>query len=210
MSQEMSAPKAPAANHDAAEEKPKSGGKGKLLIGLFVSVVVIAETAVFFLMVPSGEDIALLAESRLIEKVKEKEHEAAEAEAGGGGGGGGHGAPAEKGHSAKDGEKIVEFQLGKFGPSFTPVGSDRNYRVEFDLFGTLKQKNEAKLKELFEEKKQRLRYKIMMEIRNASMDELQENQLGLIQRRILATSTELLGEDLLLSVGFADYQIVEE
>lgn len=205
----MSAPKAANPGHEAGEEKPKGGGKGKLLIGVFVSIVVIAETGVFFFMVPSGEDIALLAESRLIEKVKEKEHESAEPEAAGGGGG--HGAPAaEKGHSAKDGEKIVEFQLGKFGPSFTPVGSDRNYRVEFDLFGTLKQKNEAKLKELFEEKKQRLRYKIMMEIRNASMDELQENQLGLIQRRILATSTELLGEDLLLSVGFADYQIVEE
>lgn len=206
----MSAPKAATPGHETeAEAKPK-GGKGKLLIGIFVSAVIIAETGVFFFLVPSGEDIALLAESRLIEKVKEKEHEAAAAEAGGGGGGG-HGGGAEKaGHSAKDGEKIVEFSLGSFGPSFTPVGQDRNYRVEFDLFGTLKQKNEDKLKALFEERKQRLRYKIMMEIRNASMDELAENQLGLIQRRILATSTELLGEDLLLSVGFADYQIIEE
>jgi len=42
------------------------------------------------------------------------------------------------------------------------------------------------------------------------MQELEENQLGLIQRRVLATSTELLGEAILLSVGFADYQVLED
>jgi hypothetical protein len=51
---------------------------------------------------------------------------------------------------------------------------------------------------------------MILEIRNASLQELSENQLGLIQRRILATSTEVLGEPILLSIGFNDYQVIED
>ncbi len=50
----------------------------------------------------------------------------------------------------------------------------------------------------------------MLEIRNSSINELQENQLGLLQRRILATSTEVFEEAILLSVGFHDYQVIED
>jgi hypothetical protein len=51
---------------------------------------------------------------------------------------------------------------------------------------------------------------MLLEIRNASLPELEENQLGLIRRRLLATSTELFGEAILLSVGFHDYQVIED
>jgi hypothetical protein len=43
-----------------------------------------------------------------------------------------------------------------------------------------------------------------------SLQELEENQLGLIRRRLLATSTEVLGEPLLLSVNFQKYQLLED
>ena len=66
------------------------------------------------------------------------------------------------------------------------------------------------MKKLFEERQKRFRHRLLLDIRNATLDELNENQLGLIQRRILATSTELLGESILLSVGFQDYQVLEE
>ncbi len=209
----MSAPKAaakaaPDAKHEDGDAKPKSGGMSKLLIGVFVSMVIIAETGVFFFLVPTGEDVAALAESRLIENIKEKEHESASAEPEAGGGG--HGAKPEKAHSAKDGDKIVEFPLGLFSPTFTPAGSDRNCRVELELFGTVKQKNLEKLKELHADRVNRFKMRMMLEIRNATMDELSEIHLGLLQRRILATSTEVLGEDLLLSVGFGEYQVIEE
>ncbi len=66
---------APEKTEGHGEEKPKSGGKSKLLIGAFVSAVIMVETAVFLILVPSGEDVAALAESRLIEAVKQKEAE---------------------------------------------------------------------------------------------------------------------------------------
>jgi hypothetical protein len=170
---------------------PSGGGlMGKLMIGAFVSAVIIVETMVFFFLVPSGKDVAALAESRLIE--------AAEAKG------------LVKSESKEEELKIVEFDLGAFGPSFIPVGSDVLHRVEFRLFGTLHAKDESKMKAIFEERQGRFRHRLNLEIRNATIEELQENQLGLIQRRILATSNELLGEAILLSVGFQDYQVLDE
>jgi hypothetical protein len=176
----------------ASSAAPSGGGlKGKLLIGAFVSAVVIAETFVFFFLVPSGEEVAALAESRLIAVAQEIDSK-------------------KKQEHADDAEKIVELDLGTFSVPFAPAGSDQNYRVEFRLFGTLHEKDLEHLQALYLEKQNRFRHRMMLEIRNASLQELQENQLGLIQRRVLATSTELLGEAILLSVGFADYQVLED
>jgi len=176
----------------ASAGRPGGGLKGKLLIGIFVSGVIIAETVVFFLMVPSGEEVAALAESRLIAVAQEID------------------AKKAQDHSHDEEDAIVEFELGTFSVSFVPQGADVKHRVEFRLFGTLRGSDLEHLTALFTEREKRFRHRMILEIRNASLQELQENQLGLIQRRVLATSTELLGEAVLLSVGFADYQVMED
>jgi hypothetical protein len=175
-----------------APAAPSGGGlKSKLLVGAFVSAIVIAETVVFFFMVPSGEEVAALAESRLIAVAQEIDAK-------------------KKEENTHEEDSIVEFDLGTYSVSFVPKGADHNYRVEFRLFGTLHGKDEEHLQALFLERQGRFRHRMLLEIRNASLQELEENQLGLIQRRVLATSTELLGEAILLSVGFADYQVLED
>jgi len=196
----MSAPKktdtpvaapSPKENPKEAHAAPSGGGiMGKLVIGAFVSAVIIVETGVFFFLVPSGKDVAALAESRLIEAAEVK--------------------GLAKSESKEEELRIVEFDLGAYGVSFVPSNSDRLHRVEFRLFGTLHAKDEAKMKALYEERQGRFRHRLLLEIRSATIDELHENQLGLIQRRILATSTELLGEAILLSVGFQDYQVLDD
>jgi len=188
-------PEKAAKSGTVASSPASSGGglKGKLLLGAFVSFIFVAETFVFFFMVPSGEEVAALAESRLIAIAQEMDSKKSEE------------------HEADHGEEIVEFEFGTpFSVAFVPPGADHSYRVEFKLFGTLHAKDLDHLKELFESRQNRFRHRMNLEIRNASMQELQENQLGLIQRRVLATSTELLGESILLSVGFADYQVLED
>ena len=194
----MSAPSKPKAETPAKpahspDAKTGGGGglKGKLLIGAFVSAIVIAETFVFFFMVPSGEEVAALAESRLIAVAQEIDAK-------------------KKQESSHEEDSIVEFDLGTYSVSFVPPGADHSYRVEFRLFGTLHGKDQEHLQALFLERQNRFRHRMLLEIRNASLQELEENQLGLIQRRVLATSTELLGEAILLSVGFADYQVLED
>ena len=100
----------------------------------FISFVVIAETLIFFFMVPSGDQVAALAESQLIKKLEAHMSEEGE-------------------HVVdEDEDKIVEFRLGEYGVSFVPPGADRSYRVEFRLFGTVKAKDKEAVEKLFTEK----------------------------------------------------------
>lgn len=183
-----------------AEPKPVETAPAKtslfpkiFALGLIASVV-IAETFIFFFMVPSADDVAALAEARLIDKVEKSMEKDGE----------------EK--KEEDPNAIKEFQLGAYGGEFTAPGSDRKYTVEFTLFGTVKAKDEKKLEALFKDREGRFKHRMTLEIRNATMDELTEKQLGLLQRRILATSNDILGEDqpILLGIGFNDYQLREE
>lgn len=163
----------------------------KIAVSGFIASVIIVETVLFFFFLPSADDVAALAEANLIKKVQADMEEDGE-------------------ETIDDENKAVEFNLGDHVANFTPPGADRGYRVEFRLFGTVKAKDLKRLEELYAERSGRFRHRMMLEIRNATMDELNENQLGLIQRRILATSNEILEEPLLLGVGFQDYQVVEE
>ena len=174
-----------------ATTAPKKSMFPKLMLLGFIGFIIVAESMIFFLMVPSADDVAALAEQRLVERLKEK-MKASETEV------------------VDDSQSVEEFSLGDFGLNFTPGGTERSYRIEFSLFGTVKKKDRAQLETLYTEREGRFKHRLMLEIRNATIDELTESQLGLIQRRILATTNEVLEEPLILGVGFKHYQVYEE
>lgn len=156
----------------------------------FVGMIVVIETAMFFFLVPSAEQVSALAEAQLISSVQEGAEE------------------AEK--EASDENKVEEFELGTFGETFSPIDTDRSFRVELRLYGLIRAKNRPAMDTEFESKNGRLRHEIRRKIRNSELSELQDNQLGLLERRILTTCNHLLDEDMLLGVGFHDYQLIED
>lgn len=171
-----------------SEAAPKKGGK--IIIVGFISTIMLVETALFFFLVPSAEEVAALAEARLIQNVQKSEDAEAEAET--------------------DENKVDEFELGMFAETFSPIDTEQKYRVEFRLFGLVKAKDRPKMEKEYTNKSGRIRHSIRMKVRNSELSELEENQLGLLQRRILATCNHLLENDILLSVGFNDYQVIPE
>lgn len=184
----------PATDNKSASEKSNknSGLMTKLMIAGFVCAVIVAETALFFLAIPSADEVAKLAEARLIQSVKNNDIKLDEIE------------------KKEDDSTQVEFKLGDFSVVCKPGGDQRTYRVEFKIFGTLKAKNKTKLEKLFKEMAGRFRHRLIMEIRTATFEELNEDQLALIQRRILAISNEVFGEPILVDIGFENYEIYEE
>jgi flagellar basal body-associated protein FliL len=176
------------AQEPAAEAAPPS--RGKLILILLVCVIMLVETALFFFLVPSAEEVAALAEARLVQTVQQSEEEAAEAQS--------------------DENTPTEVQLGKFGETFSPRDTEARYTLSFRLFGLVKKKDFERMEKELEKKSGRLRHAIRMKVRNSDIGELEENQLGLLQRRILATCNHLLEDDLLLSVGFSDYQLIQD
>ena len=175
---------------EGAGEGGKAKGGGKIIIVGFISVIMLVETALFFFLVPSAEEVAALAEARLIQNVQKSEEDQTQAEI--------------------DENEINEFELGSFGETFSPIDTEQKYRVELTLFALVKAKDQPQLENEFKEKSGRLSHAIRMKIRNSELSELEENQLGLLQRRILATCNHLLENDILLSIGFRDYQVTPE
>jgi hypothetical protein len=174
-----------------ATEKSGSTLAPKLVVGGFVGLIVVLETLIFFFLVPSADDVAALAESRLAERLEARFNSKNE-------------------EIMEPSKSVVEVKLGEFGLSFTPTGSDVAYRIELDLRGTVKKDEQARLQQLLTEREGRFRHRLMMDMRNATLEELRETQLGLIQRRILATSNEVFEEPILLGVVFFSYQLFED
>ncbi len=167
---------------------PASRGGG--LIVAFVSVLVVAESAMFFLFIPSAGQVSAMAEAQLIESVREQKQQIAE--------------------QTEDGEKVEEFNLGEFGETFSPIGTDQNYRVEMRIFGLVRNKNLEMIEAEFETKSGRIRHALRMKLRNCELLELQDNQLGLLERRLLTECNHQLSEDLLLGIGFNAYQLIPQ
>lgn len=125
---------------------------------------------------------------------------------------GGHGAPAAGGHGAAapagpphDPEGEYEVDLGKYALMVHKPAADVMLKVNFQLIGVVLGANEDALKELLAKNQHRMRDRIIFEIRNSEVADLTDPGLGLIKRRILAKSNELLGESLLEEVVFSEF-----
>ncbi|MGI9474669.1 MAG: dihydrolipoamide acetyltransferase [Rubripirellula sp.] len=176
--------------NDELDLHPHSGEGGRGLIIAFVAMVVLMETGMFFFLVPSADEVSALAEANLIRSVQEGEAAAEEI--------------------TSDENTVKEFKLGLCGETFSPIDTERTYRVEIDLYGLTRKKNRDQMQREFDDKEGRLRHAIRMKIRNSALEELNENNLGLLERRILTTCNHLLVDDLLLGVGFKSYQLIEQ
>ena len=177
-------------NAENEQDQEVSTGSGKgLLIG-FVGLVVLLETGMFFFMVPSAEQVSALAEQKLIQSIQDGEAEAEE--------------------QASDENKVEEFNLGRYGETFSPIDTEKIYLVEINLYGLVRSKNKEAMQHEYSEKEGRLSHAIRMTVRNSALEELSENNLGLLERRILTKCNHLLEDDLLLGVGFKGYQVIEQ
>jgi hypothetical protein len=135
----------------------------------------------------------------------------AKAAAHGGGHGGAHGAastakvPAGSGTGGE-----VEVELGKFNLMVHEPASNITLRVNFHLVGTVEDGDSEDFSHLLEKNQHRLRDQIIFEIRNAQISDLTDPGLGLIKRRILAKSNDLLGQPLLQNVVFSEFSFIEQ
>ncbi|MGV3605094.1 MAG: flagellar basal body-associated FliL family protein [Planctomycetaceae bacterium] len=136
---------------------------------------------------------------------------------GGGGHGGGHGAPAAGGHGPAVGPALgsggtgeVEMDLGKYNIMVYHPAQNMTLKINFHLIGTVTEGEETDASTLFTHVEHRLRDQIIFEIRNSTPADLTDPGLGLIKRKILAKTNELLGQPLLQNIVFSDFTYLEQ
>ena len=186
MAREQTTQEAPAAK--------SAGGSmmGKLMICGFMAVVVVVECLLAFVFIPSAEEVAALAEEKMIKKL-----------------------PATVGLDdlvVQDGKAAaaVEVELGEYTITVSQANSNLSLRVDFQLYGTVLEKEKSQLASAMERHKHRFRDQILVEIRNSDVEDLSDPALGLIKRRILEKSNALLGKPLLQSIVFSQFSYIEQ
>jgi hypothetical protein len=171
------------------EAKPKNSLLARLLIAGFMASVVGAECLFAYLWLPSEAEVAAQME-QIAEAAKEEAKE-------------------ESGEHEDEVVLEVEVDLGDFSTTNHRLQSEAIIRTDFHLFGTVAETEAEEFRELYARNKERLREKVITEIRNSEVGDLEEAGLGLIKQRVLKISNDLLGKPLLREIIFTDYTFVE-
>jgi len=165
---------------------------GKLIICGFMGAVVAVECLLAFLFIPTAEEVALLAEEKMTKKLP---------------------ATVAQDELVVQDERAaaaVEVDLGEYTITLSQPNSNLALRVDFQLYGTVLEKEKGQLDAAMERNKHRFRDQILVEIRNSGVEDLSDPALGLIKRRILEKSNALLGKPLLQSVVFSQFSYIEQ
>jgi flagellar FliL protein len=183
-----------AANQETNAEPARASRPwmGKVMVAAFMGGVVAAECLVAYLIFPSPEEVAALAEKNLQKTLPA--HLTGE----------GHG-----GHEG-EGEASVEVDLGEYSVTVSQPNGASSLRVDFHLYGTVAEEEEEHTKHQIERNINRFRDQVLYEIRNSTPSDLADPGLALIKRRILEKSNALFGKPVLKAVVFSQFSYFEQ
>jgi len=188
---EMAEQQATPETHNAAA-KPSSGMGGKLLIAGFMGGVVALECLIAYLLFPSPEEVAALAQKNIEKQL-----------------------PAdlvsnEPALSGEETEPVAEIDLGEYAITVTQPNSSTALRVDFHMWGTVLEENTQEVKSLMDRNIHRFRDQVLVEVRHSEPEDLADPGLALIKRRILEKSNDLFGEPILRSIIFSQFSYIEQ
>jgi hypothetical protein len=205
-----------------------------IIVCSLVAVVILAECVLAWLLIPSTADVEAWAKEKTAatatasraakdEKVGGLGHDSKTAEHGHAeqpkhhekaahGEHGGHG-DADASHDAGGHDAAhheIEHELGKFSVVIHDPAASSTMRINFYLIGILGEEQHKEFEELLAKNQHRLRDQVIFEIRNSRVEDLTDPGLGLLKRKILAKTNDLLGKPLLRTVVFSDFAFVEQ
>lgn len=175
-----------------------------ILVSLFVGVVILVECFAAYSLIPSQAQVEAWAEAKA-QAAAEAAH-AAHGEEHEEGHGDGHGEEHGEGHASHE----VEVDLGKYNIVVHQPSANLTLRVNFHLVGLVAEKDHHDFEALFNTNQHRLRDQVLSEVRNSEISDLTDPGLGLIKRKILAKSNDLLGKPILKTVVFSDFAFIEQ
>ena len=166
---------------------------GKIVIVCIVTAVVLIETAVALILIPTGDEVAEKVRQDIQNEWKE---ELGDADL------------LEKGE--EEDVELVEVDLGAFDITIHDNKAQSTYAVDCKVVGTVKKEERSDFDTLFENNKNRVREKIMVEFRSAKVEELAESELGLIKQRISENINQLFRKTLLREVFLPEFNYYQQ
>jgi len=178
-----------------------------ILVSLFVGVVILVECFAAYTLIPSQAQVEAWAEAKA--KAAAEAARAAHSDENADSHGDSHGGDHGDGHG-KHANHEVEVDLGKYNIVVHQPSANLTLRVNFHLIGLVSEKDQHDFQTLFAANQHRLRDQVLSEVRNSEVSDLTDPGLGLIKRKILAKSNDLLGKPVLKTVVFSDFAFIEQ
>ena len=184
-----------------------------ILVSLFVGVVILVECFAAYTLIPSQTQVEAWAEAKA--KAAAEAAHAAQEEGHDEAHGDDHGESHDDGHGGHGGHggkanHEVEVDLGKYNIVVHQPSANLTLRVNFHLIGLVGDKDHHDFESLYNANQHRLRDQVLSEVRNSEVSDLTDPGLGLIKRKILAKSNDLLGKPMLKTVVFSDFAFIEQ
>lgn len=167
--------------------------KAKVQILAGILVLVLLECVVAYLIIPSPQDV-----------IRAAEMQAQEGES--------NGTPTnQEVVPLSPDEETVEVDLGKpFGiTAYRPL-SESTMRIDFHLYATIRASDEADFKASMEKNENRFREQVIVTVRSSDDGELTDPSLGLLKRKILEKTNNILGKPMVHSIVFSEFSFVEQ
>lgn len=177
---------------EAAASKSGPGMMGKIVGAAIIGVIVLVQAVAVYFLLPNPEVIA----DRVRDEVKRELDSGKEA--------------------TKDVAEVTqpteqaEVELGTFNLAIHQPSSNTTLNLTCRVMGTIDKAQQPEFTTLMDNNENRLRERIIIEFRSAELDELTDPGLGLLKRRILEKSNQLLGKPLLKSVMFPEYNYYQQ
>lgn len=177
-------------NNQEATKGPSMKAKIQILGGIVV--LVLLECAVAYLVIPSPQDVIRAAENQA------QAGETAGVE------------PAAEATSLAANEETVEVDLNEFGiTAYRPL-SESTMRIDFHLYATIRLTDQSEFESLMEKNKNRFREQVIVTVRSSDEGELTDPSLGLLKRKILEKTNNILGKPMVHSIVFSEFSFVEQ
>lgn len=178
-------------NTQEATRGPSMKAKIQILGGILV--LVLLECAVAYMVIPSPQDV-----------IRAAEDQAQAGEANGD-------AMAQEAKPLAADEESVEIELGQpFGiTAYRPL-SESTMRIDFHLYATIRLSEKGQFEALMERNQNRFREQVIVTVRSSDESELTDPSLGLLKRKILEKTNNILGKPMVHSIIFSDFSFVEQ
>jgi len=183
----------PAENENKTAPAPTTGPSmmGKIVMGMVVSVVVLIESFVAYMMLPNPDAIA--------SKVREEVKNAIDKDT-----------KDDIVDVAKEDAECTEVELGVFSLGVHQPNSNTTLNITCTVMGTIAKTDKAEFDTLLANNSNRLRERIIIEFRTANVTELTAANLGLIKQRIKEKSNTLFGKPIIKTIMFPDYNYYQQ
>ncbi len=167
----------------------KSGFLKKMLAGAFIAFVVIIECSLAYIYIPSVAQATMAAEESVILEPE---------------------VPEEELEEVVEDDEFTEVDLGQFSVQSFQPGANTTQVIDFHIYGMIRFEDESDWLTLFGLNEQRFRDQVIVTMRSSSPSDLSDPGLGLIKRKILKKTNEMLGKPLLKGIVFPDFSYLEQ